>query len=112
MLDQNTSREIKREGKVQAIMKGVMPVDADIDGALLHKIVDARLYNCNVYVAASHSQFIDDVWICDPSITMFAYSPCGHQEAFRETGVPMYSYSGWFDGAYPHSAIKRHITIP
>ncbi|MFC2165689.1 CocE/NonD family hydrolase, partial [Acidobacteriota bacterium] len=111
MLDQNTSREIKRDGKVQAIMKGVMPVDEDTDSTHLQKIVAARLYNCNVYEAALHSQFIDDVWICAPSITMFTYSPCGHQAAFRETGVPMYSYSGWFDGAYPHSAIKRHITI-
>jgi putative CocE/NonD family hydrolase len=111
MLDQNTSREITRDGKVQAIIKGVMPVDEDPDGAMLQKIVDARLYNCNVYEAALHSQFIDDVWICDPSITMFTYSPCGHQEAFRETGVSIYGYSGWFDGAYAHSAIKRHLTI-
>jgi len=111
MLDQNTSREITRDGKVQAIIKGVMPVDEDPDGAMLQKIVDARLYNCNVYEAALHSQFIDDVWICDPSITMLTYSPCGHQEAFRETGVPIYGYSGWFDGAYAHSAIKRYLTI-
>jgi len=111
MLDQNTSREITRDGKVQAIVKGVMPVDEDTDGAILQKIVAKRLYNCNVYEAALHSQFIEDVWICDPSITMFAFSPCGHQEAFRETGVPIYGYSGWFDGAYPHAAIKRHLTI-
>jgi putative CocE/NonD family hydrolase len=111
MLDQNTPREIERDGKVQAIMNGVMPVDKDTDSAHLKKIVASRLYNCNVYEAAMHSQFIDDVWICNPSITMFTYSPCGHQEAFRETGVPIYSYSGWFDGAYPHSAIKRHLTI-
>jgi putative CocE/NonD family hydrolase len=29
----------------------------------------------------------------------------------EESGAAVYSYSGWYDGAYQHAAIKRHMTL-
>lgn len=110
-LDRNTPRKISRDGKTELLIKGVLPADEDGDGVLLQKIVEARLYNCNVHQAALRVVFKDDLWACDPEIKMTDFSPFAHQEVFKSSEVAVYSYSGWFDGAYQHSAIKRYLTV-
>ena len=39
------------------------------------------------------------------------FSPHSHMAALRDTDVPVYSLSGWSDGAYTGSAIKRFMNI-
>jgi predicted acyl esterase len=42
--------------------------------------------------------------------TIAVFSPHTHAKSIDASGAAIYSYSGWFDGAYQHSAIKRYVT--
>lgn len=39
------------------------------------------------------------------------FSPHRHRAAIEASGVPFFGGSGWFDGAYQHAAIKRHLSL-
>lgn len=41
--------------------------------------------------------------------SMDAFSPHFYQDKIDASGAAMYSVSGWFDGAYQHSAIRRYL---
>jgi len=88
-----------------------LPVDEDKDGSMLKEAIASRLHNGNVHEACLRMAFKDDFWLYDPLLTIYSFSPLGYAGAFKKSGVAFYNYSGWFDGAYQHAAIKRFLTV-
>jgi len=39
------------------------------------------------------------------------FSPFTYMDELNESGVAVYSYSGWMDGDYQHAAIRRHLNL-
>jgi len=97
-------------GKIVAT--GVRPVDADRDGALLAAAVGEHADNYDVHEMALRTTFRDDVRRSGALMaTIDTLSPSSHVPALEAAATPIYSYSGWFDVAYQHGAIKRHLTL-
>jgi putative CocE/NonD family hydrolase len=79
-------------------VRGVRPVDGPDGPRRLREALSERGGNVDVDEEAGHVTFRDDV---SPRIA-------GVDHAAR---VPVYSYSGWLDGAYQHAAIRRFLTL-
>ena len=47
----------------------------------------------------------------DTAGSLGLFSPHNYAADIEASGAAIYSYSGWLDGAYPHAAIKRYLTI-
>ena len=88
---------------------GVMPVDADKDHQLLYEAVAGHKDNYRPHQLASQVTFRDERG--DYEFNMDLFSPYRYMEQIDRSGAAVYSYSGWFDGAYSHSAIKRHMNL-
>jgi putative CocE/NonD family hydrolase len=93
---------------IGASVRGVAPVDAD-DGTRVSAHMQERGRNLNVAQATETLEFRDDTNLSpnDPELTIDAFSPHSHIHQLRASGAATYHYSGWFDGAYQLSAIKR-----
>ena len=109
-LDANAIQK-KLGGMQRFVLKGVQRVDEDTDGSLLEAAVASHVWNGDVFAACNAINFKDDYWLYEPSLNMNDISPSGKIDALRKLGIPIYSYSGWFDGAYQNSAINRYLTI-
>jgi hypothetical protein len=94
------------------VARGVRPVDRDRDGALLAAAVHGHADNYDLHEMARLTTFRDDA---RPSggrdVTIDTASPSSHVQQLEAAAVPIYGYSGWFDVAYHHGAIKRHLTL-
>jgi putative CocE/NonD family hydrolase len=97
-------------GKIIAI--GVRPVDADRDGALLTAAVRGHADNYDVHEMARLTTFRDEVHVTGGlAASIDTLSPSSYVRELNAAATPIYSYSGWFDVAYQHGAIKRHLTL-
>ena len=108
MLDRNAIREW---GILPAlIVKGTRPVDADKDGAMLRAAIMEHQANYNVHEQALGITYRDDV---APSAlgTIDYFSPHSFLDRLNSSGAAVYSFTGWFDGAYQHSGIKRFMNL-
>lgn len=83
---------------------GVAPVDGDHDGELLAEAVSQHARNYDIVHAYFGREFRDDA--------EDGVSPSGFLDDLRASGAAVYSWSGWYDGAYAHSAIKRWAALP
>jgi putative CocE/NonD family hydrolase len=88
---------------------GVRPVDVDRDGALLASAMREHAANYDVHALALDRLYRDDATETGETIAVF--SPHTYSKDIDASGAAIYSYSGWFDGAYQHSAINRHRTL-
>jgi uncharacterized protein len=127
-LDRDAPHEVAGRW-VKLLVTGVQPVQVDHDRSLRAGAIAAHSDNYDVHEQALSLTFRDDVAPSDPyhhqlatrlepvgtpidesgSINLF--SPHNYWHDIEASGAPVYSYSGWFDGAYAHSAIKRFLTI-
>lgn len=127
-LDRNAPHEVAGWW-VKLLVTGVQPVQEDLDRSLRAGAIAAHGDNYDVHEQAVALTFRDDVAPSDPyhrsgaddfplagtpvdaagSINLF--SPHNYWRDTKAAGTPVYSYSGWFDGAYAHSAIKRYLTV-
>jgi len=110
-LDRNEVGEVNKGWRFKLFAKGVRPVDDNENGEILRQAVASHIYNYNPHELAKKITFRDDPWPTDPGLPIETFSPHGHIQSFRSSGVPIYSYSGWCDGAYAYSAIKRFINV-
>lgn len=94
---------------MRRIARGVRPVDAAL---LLDAVADHR-DNFDVHLGALRIHHRDDVGVSDelPDAGIDVFSPHHYRRELEATGVPILSFSGWLDGAYCHSAIKRFRTV-
>jgi hypothetical protein len=127
-LDRNAPHEVVGWW-AQLLVTGVEPVQSDHDRSLRAGAIAAHSDNYDVHGQALSLTFRDDVAPSDPyhhqlathleligtpidesgSINLF--SPHNYWRDVEASGAAVYSYSGWFDGAYAHSAIKRFLTV-
>ena len=100
----------KRIGLIgKMALKGVRPVDEDTDGTLLAGAIKDHQHNFDVHQSALEITFIDDT--AESGFNTLDFSPFQHIDAFDTANTVFYSFSGWFDGGYPHSAVKRFMTL-
>ncbi len=90
-------------------VRGVRPVDGADGRRRLREALSKRGGNVNVDEEADHVTFRDDV---SPRIAgIDRMSPHAFAQQIDAARVPVYSYSGWLDGAYQHAAIRRFLTL-
>lgn len=96
-----------------AAIRGVRDVERPGDGTPDARALAERKLNLDVHGVARKVTHRDDAGVDPrhPELTIDSFSPHHHASALRSSGAAIYSYSGWRDGAYPHSAIKRHVGV-
>ena len=108
-------------------VKGPMPVDADGGRRLLAAAREAHAANFDVHEETSALRYRDDLSPNDPfggvatpdlagtptslTGTIGIMSPHSYRGDLEASGAAILSYSGWWDGAYPHAAVKRFLTV-
>jgi len=111
--DATRSMDLNRPGEfywwAEFVTSGVKPVDADFDRSLLKAAVKDHGANYLVHQEAMQLTFRDDT--SAGGMYTDRFSPHSYIEDARASGAAIYNYSGWFDGAYPHAAIKRFLTV-
>ncbi len=90
-------------------VRGVRPVDADINDRLLSLALQEHEVNWSPYNEASGVTFRDDVPPSRQAANIDALSPQTYADVIAQSGAAIFSYSGWFDGGYQLAAIKRHL---
>ena len=90
--------------RVNLAVRGIRPVDADRDGSLLAAAVAERAGNGDVTALALDIEFRDDR-SREIDLGIEQISPHLQLAAIRETGVPVYFYTGWFDASYVLSEV-------
>ncbi|KUI26214.1 serine esterase [Mycobacterium sp. GA-2829] len=127
-LDRNAPHEVAGWW-VRLLVTGAQPVDGDRRRRLRRAAMAEHAANYDIDDQARALAFRDDVAPSDPyhqpggegpelighpidesgSINLF--SPHNYWRDVEKSGAAVYSHSGWFDGAYAHSAIKRFLTL-
>jgi putative CocE/NonD family hydrolase len=93
------------------LSRGVQPVDDDHDGSQLRAAIAERTNNWNTVHGVTSAPFRGD-WLANlPGVTFDDLSPHAHLEAVAESKVAVYSYGGWFDGAYPRACVNRYLSL-
>jgi putative CocE/NonD family hydrolase len=101
---------------MEKIVKGVRPADDDPDYKTVQEAVADHAVNFDVHEAAVNMTFRDDATpsALAPrlgSVTVDYFSPHTYAEKIDNPGCAVFSYGGWWDMAYQHAAIKRHMTL-
>jgi putative CocE/NonD family hydrolase len=92
------------------LVKGPTPVDEDKDRSMLTAASRDHEGNYDVHEQALGITYRDDI---SPSGlgTTDTFSPHAYLDKLNSSGAAVYSFSGWFDGAYQHAAIKRFMAL-
>ncbi|HPM77577.1 MAG TPA: CocE/NonD family hydrolase [bacterium] len=106
-LDNNRPQEVLWWAPL--VTRGVAPVMFDRRRDLLRRAVADHAANYRVHNEAKTIVFRDDV--SPGGLHLDSFSPHTFVDDLRAADIPIYSYSGWFDGGYPHAAIKRFLTL-
>ena len=65
--------------------------------------------NYDIHAFASELTYADD--LAPSSLGTRDMSTYPHADDLEATGIPIYSYSGWYDGANSRAAVNRYLTI-
>ena len=101
-------------GKAKKFIKGVLPVKAGFKDEKGREILNRHIRerdNRNVHEGALTMDFRDDVPKNGAAQNADEFSPHVRWKAQDESGAAVYSWSGWYDGAYQNAATKRHMTL-
>lgn len=96
----------------KSLVTGVRPVDEDHDGSLLAGAIRDHSANWDVHREALTIIFRDDPSASKIISSVDVFSPHSYLNEIQASGAAVYSFSGWFDGAYQHAAIKRYLSLP
>ncbi len=77
----------------------------------LKRVLKDHEKNGDVYIQSKMHQFRDDTWE-DYGLKIEQISPYFYQDQLQASGAVIYSYTGWFDGAYTAPSIYRFLTLP
>ncbi|MCI0356399.1 MAG: CocE/NonD family hydrolase, partial [Acidobacteria bacterium] len=103
-LDRNVLTE-RLQGFQKKTVKGVAPVDGHED--LLEQAVAEHKNNYDVSTFAKSITYRDDA--AASGLTLARMSPFA-KPAIAQSQTPIYSYSGWYDGAYQRAAAARFMS--
>lgn len=98
--------------KLKALVKGVSLVKTKGRKKILREALCDHTANQNVHDGALTVDCRDDIPSSGSVPSINSFSPHNYVGLLDSTGVAVYSYSGWHDGAYQHAAIKRHNNLP
>ena len=93
------------------VARGVRPVDADRERALLAQAVRDHARNWDVYETAFRVSCRDDSLPYDPGWSLDSFSPHLHLEEIEASGAAIYAYSGWLDAGFQHAAIRYFLNV-
>ena len=92
------------------LINGAAPISNDKNGLTqLRKAEEEHKKNYDIYSSSCKIKFRDDANADGVSLDKF--SPHMYLRAIEKSNVPIYSWSGWYDGAYPRSAVNRFLNI-
>lgn len=110
-LDQGMLPESRRKGKVKMATYGVQRVKGyskkDMEPIW-------QTHTCNIYQRqeGGTATFTDDTFTIDGSFYVKdVLSPHLLKERIKGAGAAIYSWSGWWDAAFAHSAIRQFINL-
>lgn len=92
----------------RAALRGVRTVDGADGDALLRAAVREHTGNERLHTLALRTTFADD----DAGSDDYGRGPAELADSLRLARVPVYSWSGWFDGPIARGAVARFRTVP
>jgi len=108
ILDRNAWKEF---GLMAGLaIRGSMPVDEDGDRLQLNSALEDHKRNYDVYGQTHGAACRDELPPGAPG-RIDEFSPHNYLDKLESSGAAIYSFSGWFDGAYQHAAIKRFTSL-
>jgi len=110
-MDRNAVGELPIPWWQKLMVLGVKPVDEDKNSVQLGNAVESHSHNWDPHETTLSTQYSDDKFYHDPEMGVDIFSPCSYVGNINKSGTAVYSYSGWFDGAYQRSAINRHLSL-
>ncbi len=78
---------------------------------ILKQAIEDHQKNRNVHDGALTIDYRDDTPKGGYIKTLDIFSPHHYIQKLNEANIPIYSYSGWMDGAYQNAAIKRYLNL-
>ena len=90
-------------------IKGVRPVDADRDGAMLKRAVAEHQDNADVTACARDIVFRDDPF-GDSGVTMDDFSVLRYRDDIERAGTPLSFWGSWLDGATADVVLRSFAT--
>lgn len=93
------------------LVKGVKPVAGKDGHAQLAAAIEDHQHNQHVHLTSQGVEYRDQAPTNGVVQTMDAFSPHTVTARANATQAAVYSGSGWLDGAYPHSAIRRYLNL-
>jgi len=92
------------------LINGVAPVSNNREDLnLLRKAEKEHKKNYDIYSNCCKIKYRDDV--LSDGITLDNFSPHMFSKEIESCGIPIYSWSGWYDGAYQRAAVNRYLNI-
>lgn len=95
------------EPQLKKFIKGVKPVKGQKH--LLDSAVDVHARNYDLYANSLEVMYRDDER--EDVLNLDMVSPYSYASIAKQANVPIYSYSGWLDGANSHASVKRFLTV-
>jgi putative CocE/NonD family hydrolase len=96
---------------VSWLIKGVVPVKGKKRKKTFKRALKDHEENRNVHDGAVAIDYRDEVPFSGAERSVELFSPHNFVDQLDGSGVAVYSYSGWHDGAYQNAAIKRHLNL-
>jgi putative CocE/NonD family hydrolase len=93
------------------LVRGVRPVDADRDRALLGQAIHEHERNWDVYETSFRMSHRDDSLPYDPDWSFDSFSPHVYLEEIEASGAPIFAYSGWLDAGFQQAAIRTFLNL-
>ncbi|MEM7367836.1 MAG: CocE/NonD family hydrolase [Bacteroidota bacterium] len=94
---------------LRLLVRGVLPVNGDRK-ALKAAMIERRA-NVDIHIKAQEVQYRDDVFDEASGKSIDVFSPSSYFQKINEANIPVYCYSGWWDGTYQHAAIRRYLNL-
>jgi len=92
-------------------IKSVRPADADKDGALRSQAIAQHAGSTDVFAAMSAITFRDDAF-GSTGATLDDLSVFPHEAQLAASGVPLFSWASWLDGASVEDALRSYRRLP
>ena len=111
-LDRNKMHEVIDDWKKRLAVIGTKPVDNDVDRKLLNAAVAEHVDNFNTHdgieIFITGTEPFPNTWPANIK-SLTDLSPAAFVDQYTDSGAALYSVSGWFDGTYGRSAIRRFV---